>query len=173
MHGFDSGNIRFPLKDGRKVMKPIAFQQYEKQHGCLANEYAKYCTEDRKFCIKGELTLGENIADIAGLKVAYAAYKFVSQLLGRDPPIPGLQNYTNDQLFFIAHARFYCERGYSEKVYGDVHSPQEARVEIAYRHVSPFAQAFQCKAASKYFPLKKCDIWGDYAMPPKAEHKKW
>lgn len=60
---------------------------------CLFQQYIQ---------VNGELTLGENIADNGGLREAYYAYKIYVNNFGYEPKLPGFENYTSEQLFFIS-----------------------------------------------------------------------
>lgn len=52
--------------------------------------------------INGELTLGENIADNGGLREAFHAYQLYKDSFGREPKLPGFEEYTHEQLLFIS-----------------------------------------------------------------------
>lgn len=54
--------------------------------------------------MNGEWTLNENIADIGGIKKAFMAYKKYVANNGEDLTLSGLEDFTNEQLFFIAYA---------------------------------------------------------------------
>jgi putative endopeptidase len=111
--------------------------------------------------IKGAVTLGENIADLAGLVIAYDAYK---QSLGAKeaPVIDGL---TGDQRFFIAY-------GYSwqmlqrpetlrDRLLTDEHSPAKYRVNGIVRNFDPWYAAFNVQPGDKLYlkPEQRVKIW--------------
>lgn len=64
----------------------------------------KHFTKDpaKLFQINGELTLGENIADNGGLREAFHAYQLYKDSFGREQKLPGFDDYTHEQLFFIS-----------------------------------------------------------------------
>lgn len=57
-----------------------------------------------KFPINGLETLDENIADIAGLKEAYYAYQHYVDVHGEEPRLPGMEQYSQEKLFFLGYA---------------------------------------------------------------------
>ncbi|WP_163364667.1 M13-type metalloendopeptidase, partial [Escherichia coli] len=75
--------------------------------------------------VKGALTLGENVADLAGLTVAYDAYK--ASLSGQDAPV--LDGTTGDQRFYQGWAqvwrRNYREANLRQRLLTDPHSPSQ------------------------------------------------
>lgn len=52
--------------------------------------------------INGERTLGENIADNGGIREAFIAYKMYTKMFGQEPTLPGFEEYTAEQLFFLS-----------------------------------------------------------------------
>ena len=95
--------------------------------------------------VKGEFTLGENIGDLAGLTIAYDAYK--ASLGGKDAPV--IDGYTGDQRFFLGWAqvwrRSYREENLRNRLITDPHSPSIQRVWVV-RNLDKWYDAFQPKA---------------------------
>jgi len=81
----------------------VRFQQATQ---CVSDQYSTFEVEPG-VKVNGELTLGENIADLGGLKQAYAAFKAWESGRGeaaRQPAVPGL---TNDLLLFVPWAQVW------------------------------------------------------------------
>jgi putative endopeptidase len=131
----------------------------------LVAQYERYCpfaAADGKpaQCVNGKLTLGENIADLAGLTVAYDAYKL--SLGGREAPV--LDGLTGDQRFFLGWAqvwrRLYREKELSNRLVTDPHSPSEYRVAVV-RNLDAWYAAFNVKPGEALFlaPEERVKIW--------------
>ncbi len=111
--------------------------------------------------VNGELTLGENIADLSGVAMAYRAYKLA--LNGREAPV--LDGFTGDQRFFIGYAqvwaRKYREDEMRKRLLTDPHSPSEYRVNGIVANQPEFYTAFGLKAGDKLFrePKERVKIW--------------
>ena len=97
--------------------------------------------------INGKLTLGENIADIGGLRVSYEAFKLAT----KGKALKSVDGFTPDQRFFIAFAQGWRTNQRTEQlklqVTTDVHSPVKWRVLGPVADFPEFRQAFQCEAA--------------------------
>jgi putative endopeptidase len=110
--------------------------------------------------VKGEFTLGENIGDLAGLTIAYDAYK--ASLGGREAPV--LDGYTGDQRFFLGWAqvwrRNYREANLRNRLITDPHSPSKQRAWVM-RNLDKWYEAFQPKANGKMVlkPEDRVRIW--------------
>jgi len=110
--------------------------------------------------VNGQQTLGENIADVSGLTIAYLAYH--ASLGGK--PAPVLNGLTGDQRFFLAFAQSW--RGMSRdgalraQVIGDVHAPVNFRAETV-RNLDAWYEAFQPKPGEKLYlaPKDRVKIW--------------
>jgi putative endopeptidase len=110
--------------------------------------------------VQGALTLGENVADLAGLTVAYDAYK--ASLNGAEAPV--IDGFTADQRFYLGWAqvwrRNYREPNLRQRLLTDPHSPSEQRAAVV-RNLDPWYGAFQPQAGQKLFltPDKRVRIW--------------
>ena len=105
--------------------------------------------------------MGENIADLAGLQVAYDAYH--RSLGGKDAPV--IDGLTGDQRFFLAFAQAWRakqrEDAVKSQVASDPHSPSRFRVIGPLRNLDSWYAAFDIKPDSKFYipPEKRTRIW--------------
>jgi endothelin-converting enzyme/putative endopeptidase len=112
--------------------------------------------------IKGQLTLGENLGDLGGLEVAYAAYrKYVSEH-GEPPVIDGL---TGDQRFFIAYGYSWetkqREGALRAQLLTNEHSPAKYRVNGVVRNIDAWYKAFNVQPGDKMYlpPEQRVHVW--------------
>ena len=109
----------------------------------------------------GQLTLGENIADHGGLKIAYAAFKKAT----KDNPLPTVNGLTPDQRFFLAYANVWAQNITDEAIRNlttrDPHSLGEWRVNGALPHIDAWYEAFGIDSTSTlYIPkAERVNIW--------------
>jgi len=106
--------------------------------------------------INGSMTLGENIADLGGLTLAFDALKL--HLDGQEPdPIDG---YTWQQRFFLGWANVWkgniTEKELENRLLTDYHSPAEYRVRVPLQNLAEFQDAFSCEQPAD---LKTVKIW--------------
>jgi len=103
------------------------------------------------------VTLGENVADLGGLRLAYRAYRAT----GGDERFSG--SFDAEQQFFLAYAQLRCESLRDEtletRVRSDPHSPDRFRVNGVVRNLPEFAEAFQCSAGEPMAPSERCEVW--------------
>ena len=110
--------------------------------------------------VQGALTLGENIADLAGLTVAYDAYH--AALGGKAAPV--IDGMTGDQRFFLGWAqvwrRNYREQNLSQRITTDPHSPSIQRTWVS-RNLDPWYKAYGVKEGQKLYlaPEDRVRIW--------------
>ncbi len=112
--------------------------------------------------INGKLTMGENIGDLGGLEMAYAAYHRYQAKHGKAPVIGGL---TGDQRFFLSFAQAWQskirEGAARARLLSDPHSPPYYRVNGIVRNVDAWYTAFNVKPGDKLYlaPEKRVHIW--------------
>jgi len=110
--------------------------------------------------VNGHLTMGENIADLAGLTVAYEAYH--RALGGRTAPV--IDGMTGDQRFYLGWAqvwrRKYREANLLQRLLTDPHSPSEQRAAVV-RNLDPWYSAFNVRAGQHLYlaPDQRVRIW--------------
>ncbi len=160
-HGFDDQGRKF-APDGqlRLWWEETASQRFEEQAACVEELYSSYEVEPG-VRVNGKLTLGENIADIGGVKQAFKAYQIWK---GRHEPataaVPGL---TDEQLFFVSFGQVWCSLSTPEQerlqVTTDSHSPARFRVLGPITNNAAFAEAFQCAEGTPMHPKTTCEVW--------------
>lgn len=102
--------------------------------------------------VDGKLTLGENIADMGGITVAYAALQKAME--GKDQKTK-IDGFTPDQRFFLAYAQVWRgntrDKELMRRLKEDVHSPKEARVNGQVYNIPAFYAAFNIKPTDKNY----------------------
>ena len=153
-HGFDDQGGNF---DGDGVLKPWLsakdLEEFKARAGKLVQQYNAYSPLPGKN-VNGQLTLGENIADLGGVAVAYDAYR--RSLKGTEAPVIG--GFTGDQRFFMGLAqaeRTLIRDELLEQRLNDPHAPSEHRVNGVLTNFPPFYKAFGVKQGDKLFRAEK------------------
>ncbi|KAK5970296.1 Peptidase family M13 containing protein [Trichostrongylus colubriformis] len=112
--------------------------------------------------LNGTLTLGENIADNEGMKIAYRAYKKYATKSNSATKSEHVDGFTQDQLFFLGFSQMWCRKAADftlhEELY-DVHTPKDYRVNMVSKNFPPFATAFHCSPRSRMNSKHRCSIW--------------
>jgi endothelin-converting enzyme/putative endopeptidase len=160
-HGFDDSGRKFDAK-GRLVTwwDESVTAQFEARAQCVDDLYDGYEVLPG-VKLNGKLTLGENIADLGGLKQAFRAWRAWAAKHGAPEPI--VEGLTNDQLFFVAFAQTWCSTSTPEndRLRANVDSHSHAR----YRVIGPassfeqFAETFQCAESTPMNPATRCGVW--------------
>jgi putative endopeptidase len=162
-HGFDNQGRQFD-KDGnlRDWWTKEDAKSFEDHTAMLIDQYNKYEVLDSTY-VNGNLTLGENIADLGGATIAFNAYKL--SLEGRETPKP-VDGFTNFQRFFLSYAQIWRTNMRDEelrkRVKTDVHSPAKVRINGVVYNMPEFYEAFpDIKPGDKLFrtPEQRPVIW--------------
>jgi putative endopeptidase len=165
-HGFDDEGSKYDAKGAlADWWTKDDKDKFKTATDALVAQYDAYCpfpAADGKpaQCVQGKMTLGENIADLAGLTVAYQAYKL--SLGGK--PAPVIDGMTGDQRFFLGWAqvwrRLYRDQELKNRLFTDVHSPSEYRTSVV-RNLDTWYEAFKPASGDKLYlaPDKRVRIW--------------
>ncbi len=144
-HGYDDEGRQFDASGTlRDWWTKEDAAKYDREAARIRDQYAAYIVADT-FHVNGKLTLGENIADFGGLKIAYAAFE--RAMAGKSRA--RVDGFTPEQRFFIAYANAWRTKIRPEAMIlqsrTDPHSPGQWRVIGAISNLPEFAQAFGCK----------------------------
>lgn len=160
-HAFDDEGRQF---DARGNLKNWWTRQdarrFAAQSQCIADQYARYVAID-DLHVNSKLTLGEDVADLGGQVLAYAAWRQTAN--GRSNE--RIDGFTPEQRFFIGFGQWACDNMRPEKArqlaLTDPHSPSRHRINGVVVNMPEFARAFSCPAGS---PMTKpegkaCEVW--------------
>ncbi|MCU1304883.1 MAG: endothelin-converting enzyme [Candidatus Sulfotelmatobacter sp.] len=158
-HGFDDegrqfdsqGNLRdwWTEDDGKEFVKRAA---------CISDQYSTYTIVD-DIKINGKLTLGEDVADLGGLVMAYRAWKDDT----KGQKLQALDDLSPEQRFFVGYGQSWCGETRDEtkrlRATVDPHSPEKYRTNGVVSNMPEFQEAFHCKAESPMVNQNRCRVW--------------
>jgi putative endopeptidase len=158
-HGFDDagrqydahGNLRdwWTAEDGK---------EFERRASCLVDQYSGY-TAVADVKLNGRLSLGENVADLGGVRIAYLAFE--ERQAGK--PAVDFAGFTPEQRFFLSFGQSWCANETPEmarlEAQTDSHSPNRYRVNGVVANTPEFQRAFQCKTGAPMAPENRCRVW--------------
>jgi endothelin-converting enzyme/putative endopeptidase len=158
-HGFDDEGRQFDAQGNlRDWWTEEDSKEFVKRASCISDQYSTYTIVD-DIKINGKLTLGEDVADLGGLLLAYMAWKDDTKGQTLDP-IDGL---TPDQRFFVGYGQSWCGqvRDESKRMRAtiDPHSPEKYRTNGVVSNMPQFQEAFHCKAGSPMVNQNRCQVW--------------
>ncbi len=164
-HGFDDQGRKF---DGQGNLKDwwteADAKAFEERATCVADEYSGFSPVDdpktgQPAHLNGRLTLGENLGDNGGVRIAYQA--LMNTLTGKDHAV--VSGFTPEQRFFLGFAQVWCQNTTPaesmNRILTDPHSPGAFRTNGSLRNMPEFENAFSCKAGSPMAPEKRCRVW--------------
>lgn len=162
-HGFDDTGRKHD-KDGQKRAwwDNDTVAAYQERANCFVEQFSRFEVEvpGGMQNVNGSLTLGENIADAGGLNLAYAAWADERRAMPDvwDQDLPGLENFTHEQLFFLFFGNMWCSSfsplANKADLEIDPHSPSSVRIRAIMKNSRDFQEAFSC-------PVKEpeCVLW--------------
>ena len=160
-HGFDDQGAQFDADGNMKMWwTDKDYENFKAKTVGIVNQFNNYVAIDT-LKVNGEMTQGENIADLGGLTMAYYAYK--NSLKGRNSLKIG--GFTGEQRFFIAWAQGWksvCRDAELKRLLTvDYHSPAYFRAFAPLSNLKEFYDAFNVKEGDKMFTpdKKRVEIW--------------
>ena len=160
-HGFDDQGSRYD-GDGnlRNWWTENDLAEFKERTGALVEQFASYEVLDG-LNVNGELTLGENIGDLAGLTIAWRAYQ--NSLNGQAAPV--IDGMSGDQRFFLGFGQVWRFKAREEtmrnRVATDPHSPPRFRVLGTLANMPEFYRTFDVKEGDAMYlpPEKRVKVW--------------
>jgi putative endopeptidase len=159
IHGFDDEGRQYDAKGNLKDWWTEAdAKEFEKRASCIADQYAQYVIVD-DIKINSRLTLGEDVADLGGLVLAWVAWKEATT----GKTLSSADGLTPEQRFFVGYAQWTCENQREEdkrvNALTNPHSPGVYRINGVVANMPEFAAAFSCKPGAPLVREKVCKIW--------------
>jgi putative endopeptidase len=160
-HGFDDEGSQFDAKGNLKNWwKEEDRKKFDERTKCVSDQYSTYVVVDDVH-INGELTKGEDVADLGGEILAYMAWGAATA--GKNlQPMDGL---TPEQRFFVGFAQWACANERPEdlrvRAQTDPHSPPEYRINGVVVNMPEFQKVFSCRVGQPMVkPAEKiCKVW--------------
>ncbi|MEZ4816152.1 MAG: M13 family metallopeptidase [Bdellovibrionota bacterium] len=151
-HGFDDQGSQYD-KVGNLTSwwSANSESKFKEKTQCVSKQYAEYSIDGTH--LRGDFTLGENIADVGGIKIAYKGFLNAK-------PNATLEEKKN---FFLAFAQIWCAKAtpqyYQNQIKNDYHSPAKFRVNGPLMNLEAFSEVHSCAQGMPMNPADKCTVW--------------
>jgi len=160
-HGFDDAGSQYDARgDLKNWWKEEDRKKFDERTKCVSDQYSQYVAVDEVH-INGELTKGEDVADLGGELLAYMAWGAATE--GKN--LRAIDGMTPEQRFFVGFAQWACANERPEELrlraQTDEHSPPEYRINGVVVNMPQFAKAFSCRVGQPMVkpPEKVCKVW--------------
>ena len=159
-HGFDDQGSQYDAAGNLKMWwTPDDRKKFSEKASCVTEQFSGYEAVPG-LNLNGELTLGENLADLGGMAIAYDAFK--KSMEGKPRPA-NIDGFTPEQRFFLGWSQAFAQNDRPEyarlRAQSDPHSLSAFRVNGPLSNFPEFATAFKCKIGQKMVREKQCKIW--------------
>ena len=161
-HGFDDEGRQFD-KDGnlKDWWTKDDEQKFNDRAQCMVKQYDAVEVVPGVH-MNGKLTLGENLADLGGLWLAWLGWLDKAEAAHLDMNAK-MDGYTPDQRFWIAYAQQWCTQTRPEQLRTQAqtnpHAPDEYRTNLVLEDLPEFAKSFSCKKDAKMVSATPCRVW--------------
>jgi putative endopeptidase len=159
-HGFDDKGSKFDAQGNLTNWWTDGVRRsFTAKTDCIVKQYAEYEVLPG-VKLDGKLTLGENIADNAGVMLAFQAYRALRK--GAEEVLVA-GGFTEDQQFFLSAGQIWCTKMSEEmarlRAATDTHSHPRYRVNGSLSNLPTFSEAFQCKEGAAMRRKDACAVW--------------
>ncbi|CAD6189268.1 unnamed protein product [Caenorhabditis auriculariae] len=176
-HGYDDEGVQFGYNGALTdcSWNKCGWMDYNSSLGfidmaqCVVTQFSTQCCPEKKgnvHCANGATTQGENIADLGGQQAAYRAYRqYISQLGHEEDRLPGLENYTPNQIFWITYGYSWCmkqsDSNLVRQLLTNPHSPASCRTNQVMQDIPEFGKDFGCCRGTPMYPNpdNRCKVW--------------
>ena len=161
-HGFDDSGRQFDMDGNLKNWWTAEDEKkFNERADCMVKQYDAIEAVPGVH-LNGKLTLGENLADLGGLWLAWVAWLERAQAAHLDMTATQ-DGYTPEQRFWIAYAQQWCTQTRPEQLRSQAltneHAPDEYRTNTVLQDLPEFAHSFSCKATAPMVNPKPCRVW--------------
>ena len=159
-HGFDDQGAQFDASGNLKEWwTPEDYKAFKERAACIVNQFNGFVVGD-SLHVKGELVVGESIADLGGLVISHHAFEKAL----KQHPESTVSGFTPDQRFFLSYASAWSAnmRSQAEQLQTntDPHPLNRFRVDGPLSNMATFREAFHCKAGDNMVRASAaCEIW--------------
>lgn len=155
MHAFDvSSRMRDDNGIHRDWWAPSSRDEYEKRVKCIRDSVGRILPEGASTSVQDDID-SEAMSDFIGLPGLYDAYQVAKAQPEAQLFLQGMDDFTSDQLFFIAFCYKWCSNTRPSARYADF----PVRCNMPLRNFPEFSDAFQCSADSAMNATNKCTFW--------------
>lgn len=165
VHAFDGLGRQFDKDANEQLwLTPELDAKFRDRVQCLVDQFNNFTVLETGDRVDGLKTQDENIADHGGIKLAFRAYRRSTSWRRTEALLPGLANYTPDQLFWLIYANVRCAKYRPEMLRmqrnSESHAPHRFRILGPLMNSVDFARSFDCPAGESYMnPIRKCSVW--------------
>lgn len=168
-HGFDAnGRLWNPDDQYRDWWDNSSIAEFNKRLQCFADEFSAipyvdyagkpvFNDDGTQIYINGTLSVAENVADAGGVSNAWAAWK-AREAVEPSQKLPGLDEFTKEQLFFIASGQLWCSKMTADNLRVTaavgMYAPPFGRALNIALNSRPFREAWQCQEKKP-----RCELW--------------
>uniref|UniRef100_A0A0K0G373 Peptidase_M13 domain-containing protein n=1 Tax=Strongyloides venezuelensis TaxID=75913 RepID=A0A0K0G373_STRVS len=170
LEGFDTKNINYnfnnvyPKKKQKSLMSEVSMNDMIEFSKCFTRELNDQRRIIHNTAIDDVLSTDNKLADNAGLKIAYRAYKnFVKSYGEENIFVPGFTKYSDDQFFFISFGRHFCEHTTGDNYVPYYDKPGKVlaaeRTNSILKNYNEFSNTFHCEHWNSLLHTKTCQVW--------------